>query len=69
VYNFLQDFGKREHCLYDYEHPLEFSSKKLMRYRELCIDMIDAENPYRISVTVCYFETRTIELKTTLENG
>jgi hypothetical protein len=63
VYNFLQDFGKRKHCLY--EHPVEFSSEKLMRYREPCID---AQNPSRISVTLCYFETRTI-LKTTLENG
>jgi hypothetical protein len=36
VYNFLHDFGKRKHCLY--EHPVEFSSKKLTRYRELCID-------------------------------
>jgi ABC-type oligopeptide transport system ATPase subunit len=26
LYNFLQDFGKRKHCLY--EHPVEFSSKK-----------------------------------------
>jgi hypothetical protein len=36
-------------------------SKKLMRYRELCID---AQNPSRISLAVCYFEIRT-----TLENG
>jgi hypothetical protein len=40
VYNFLQDFGKRKHCLY--EHPVEFPSKKLMRYQECCID---AQNP------------------------
>jgi hypothetical protein len=54
VYNFLQDFGKRKHCLY--EHHVEISSEKLMRYRELCID---AQNPSIISLAVCYFETRT----------
>jgi hypothetical protein len=32
--------GKRKHC--QNEHPVDFSSKKLMRYRELCID---AQNP------------------------
>jgi hypothetical protein len=37
VYNFLQDFGNRKHCLY-IEYPVE----KLMRYRELCID---GQNP------------------------
>jgi hypothetical protein len=40
LYNFLQCFGKRKHCLY--EHPVGSSSKKLMRYQELCID---AQNP------------------------
>jgi hypothetical protein len=39
---FQQDFGKWKHCLY--EHPVEFSSKKLMRYQKLCID---AQNPSR----------------------
>jgi hypothetical protein len=36
----LCTFGKIKHCLY--EHTVEFSSEKLMRYRELCID---AQNP------------------------
>jgi hypothetical protein len=34
---FYSILEKRKHCLY-IEHPVEFSSKKLMRYRELCID-------------------------------
>jgi hypothetical protein len=46
VYNFLQDFGKRKHCLY--EHPVEFSSATLMRYRELCIDAQNPSKSFRI---------------------
>jgi hypothetical protein len=44
----------KENIVYNERH-MEFSSK-IYRYRELCID---AHNPSRISVTVCYFETRT----------
>jgi hypothetical protein len=40
-----------------YEHPVEFSSKKLMRYRELCID---AQNP---SVRLWYTRNNSSDTK------
>jgi hypothetical protein len=40
LYTIFYRILAKENIVYD--HPVEFSSKKLMRYRELCID---AQNP------------------------
>jgi hypothetical protein len=49
VYNFLQDFGKRKHRLW--ESCGLYSSEKLMRYRELCIA---AQNPSKSFQNKCH---------------